>query len=59
MAKAATVPPVDTNGETKKALLALTHCRKEIEGLPPAWQQWVISCLAASSPVLDGATNQA
>lgn len=55
MAKAATVPPVDTNGETKKALLALTHCRKEIEGLPAAWQQWVITCLTASTPVQEAA----
>lgn len=53
MAKTAT-PPVDTDGELKRAGLALTRCRREIENadLPEAWQRWVIDSLVATAPIL-------
>lgn len=62
MAKAAVAPPpVDTDGEFKRAGLALTRCRREIEcaELPEAWQRWVIDSLVATAPLMpDEHTNQ-
>lgn len=60
MAKVATTPPVDTDGELKRAGLALARCRRHIEeaDLPEAWQRWIIDSLVATAPILpeeDGA----
>lgn len=46
------VPPVDTNGESDRANLALKRFRRELEKakLPPAWQRWVVNSLEAGLP---------
>ena len=62
MAKAATAPPpVDTDGELKRAGLALNRIRREITNadVPAAWQRWIIDSLVASAPLLpEEHTNQ-
>lgn len=57
----AAYPPVDMDGEFKRAGLALSRCRRELDNanLPEAWQRWVIDSLVATATLTpDEHTNQ-